>query len=70
MCDALKILMKPELDESRQNGIEEGMEKGMEKGMDLILEIKNGSTDEELLQHGYTLEAIKNAKETIKLILA
>ena len=30
MCEALRILMKPELDES------------MEKGMDLILEIKNG----------------------------
>lgn len=62
MCEALRILMKPELDESRQNGIEEGM--------DLILQIKNGSTDEELIQHGYTLEAIKNAKEKIKLILA
>ena len=31
MCEALRILMKPELDES--------MEKGIEKGMDLILEI-------------------------------
>ena len=61
MCDALRILMKPELDEN--------MEKGMEKGMDLILEIKNGSTDEELIQHGYTLEAIKNAKETLELLL-
>ena len=49
--------MKPELDES------------MEKGMDLILEIKNGSTDEELIQHGYTLEAIKNAIETLELLL-
>ena len=57
MCEALRILMKPELDES------------MEKGMDLILEIKNGSTDEELVQLGYTPEAIKNAKEKIKLIL-
>ena len=62
MCEALRILMKPELDES--------MEKGMEKGMDLILEIKNGSTDDELMQRGYTSEAIKNAKEKIKLILA
>lgn len=62
MCEALRILMKPELDES--------MEKGMEKGMDLILEIKNGSTDDELVQLGYTPEAIKNAKEKIKLILA
>ena len=61
MCEALRILMKPELDES--------MEKGMEKGMDLILEIKNGSTDEELIQHGYTLEAIENARKTMKLIL-
>ena len=58
MCEALRILMKPELDES------------MEKGMDLILEIKNGSTDEELIQHGYTLEAIDNARKTMKLILA
>ena len=58
MCEALRILMKPELDES------------MEKGMDLILEIKNGSTDEELMQRGYTSEAIKHAKEKIKLILA
>ena len=57
MCDALRILMKPELDEN------------MEKGMDLILEIKNGSTDEELIQNGYTLEAIKNAKETLELLL-
>ena len=58
MCEALRILMKPELDES------------MEKGMDLILEIKNGSTDDELVQLGYTPESIKNAKEKIKLILA
>ena len=58
MCEALRILMKPELDES------------MEKGMDLILEIKNGSTDDELMQRGYTSEAIKHAKEKIKLILA
>ena len=56
--------------DARREGKAEGMEKGMEKGMDLILEIKNGSTDEELLQHGYTIEAIQSAKETIKLILA
>ena len=36
--------------------------------MDLILGIKNGSTDEELMQHGYTLEAIENARKTIELI--
>ena len=48
----------------------EGKAEGLEKGLDLILEIKNGSTDEELIQHGYTLEAIKSAKETIKLNLA
>ena len=37
--------------------------------MDLILEIRNGSTDEELIQNGYTLEAIKNAKKTLELLL-
>lgn len=57
MCEALRVLMKAEPDES------------MGKGMDLILEIKNGSTDEELIQHGYTLEAIENARKTMKLIL-
>lgn len=57
MCEALRILMKDELDES------------MEKGMDLILQLKNGATDEELIKNGYTFEAIENAKETLKLIL-
>ena len=57
MCEALRILMKDELDES------------MEKGMDLILQLKNGATDEELIKNGYTVEAIENAKETLKLIL-
>ena len=61
MCKALRILMKDELDES--------MEKGMEKGNDLILQLKNGATDEDLIKNGYTFEAIENAKETLKLIL-
>ena len=61
MCEALRILMKDELDES--------MEKGMEKGNDLILQLKNGATDEDLIKNGYTFEAIENAKETLKLIL-
>ena len=57
MCEALRILMKDELDES------------MEKGMDLILQLKKGATDEDLIKNGYTFEAIENAKETLKLIL-
>ena len=65
MCEALKYLMRDELEESMEHGIE----KGIEKGNDLILQLKNGATNEELLQNGYTLEAIKNAKETLKLIL-
>lgn len=73
MCEALKYLMKDELEDSMEQGIEKGMQKGMEQGMekgnDLILQLKNGATDEYLLQNGYTLEAIKNAKETLKLIL-
>ena len=69
MCEALKYLMKDELEDSMEQGIEKGIEKGMEKGNDLILQLKNGATDEYLLQNGYTLEAIKNAKETLKLIL-
>ena len=62
MCEALKILMKDELDES--------MEKGIQKGNDLILQLKAGASDEELLHNGYSAEAIQAAKETLKLILA
>ena len=66
MCEALKILMKDELDES----MEKGIEKGIEKGNDLILQLKAGASDEELLHNGYSTEAIQAAKETLKLILA
>ena len=66
MCEALKILMKDELDES----MEKGIEKGIEKGNDLILQLKAGASDEELLRSGYSQEAIQAAKETLKLILA
>ena len=62
MCEALKILMKDELNES--------MEKGIQKGNDLILQLKAGASDEELLHNGYSAEAIQAAKETLKLILA
>ena len=62
MCEALKILMKDELNES--------MEKGIQKGNDLILQLKAGASDEELLHNGYSQEAIQAAKETLKLILA
>ena len=62
MCEALRILMKPELDES--------MEKGMEAERNILIKLKEGSTDEELIKLGYTSEAIESAKETLKLILA
>ena len=62
MCEALRILMKPELDES--------MEKGMEAERKILIKLKEGSTDEELMKLGYTSEAIEIAKETLKLILA
>ena len=62
MCEALKILMKDELNES--------MEKGIEKGNDLILQLKAGASDDELLNNGYSAESIQAAKETLKLILA
>ena len=62
MCEALKILMKDELNES--------MEKGIERGNDLILQLKAGASDDELLNNGYSAEAIQTAKETLKLILA
>ena len=66
MCEALKILMKDELNES----MEKGIEKGIEKGNDLILQLKAGASDDELLNNGYSAEAIQTAKETLKLILA
>ena len=62
MCEALKILMKDELNES--------MEKGIERGNDLILQLKAGAADDELLNNRYSAEAIQAAKETLKLILA
>ena len=62
MCEALKILMKDELNES--------MEKGIERGNDLILQLKAGASDGELLNTGYSAESIQAAKETLKLILA
>ena len=62
MCEALRILMKPELDGS--------MEKGMEAERKILIKLKEGSTDEELIKLGYTSEAIEIAKETLKLILA
>ena len=70
MCEALKILMKDELNESMEKGIERGIEKGIEKGNDLILQLKAGASDDELLNNGYSAEAIQAAKETLKLILA
>ena len=66
MCEALKILMKDELNES----MEKGIEKGIEKGNDLILQLKAGASDDELLNNGYSAESIQAAKETLKLILA
>ena len=66
MCEALRILMKPELDES----MEKGMEKGMEVERKILIKLKEGSTDAELIKLGYTSEAIESAKETLKLILA
>ena len=54
--------MKPELDES--------MEKGMEAERKILIKLKEGSTDEELIKLGYMSEAIEIAKETLKLILA
>ena len=62
MCEALKILMKDELNES--------MEKGIERGNDLILLLKARASDGELLNNGYSAESIQTAKETLKLILA
>ena len=66
MCEALRILMKPELDES----MEKGREKGREVERKILIKLKEGSTDEELIKLGYTSEAIESAKETLKLILA
>ena len=49
---------------------EQGIEKGIEKGNDLILQLKAGASDDELLNNGYSAESIQAAKETLKLILA
>ena len=34
MCDALKELMKDELDAARQSGLQEGQERGLERGLE------------------------------------
>ena len=34
MCDALKELMKDELDAARQSGLQEGQERGLECGLE------------------------------------
>ena len=49
---------------------EEGIKKGMEVERKILIKLKEGSTDEELIKLGYTSEAIESAKETLKLILA
>ena len=40
------------------------------KATDLILQLKAGASDGELLNNGYSAESIQAAKETLKLILA
>ena len=42
----------------------------MEAERKILIKLKEGSTDEELIKLGYTSEAIEIAKETLKLILA
>ena len=57
-------------EEGRKEGREEGIKKGMEVERKILIKLKEGSTDEELIKLGYTSEAIESAKETLKLILA
>ena len=70
----LNDIIDDEREQAREEGRKEGIEKGIKKGIEvertILIKLKEGSTDEELIKLGYTSEAIESAKETLKLILA
>lgn len=69
MCEALREIMKDEIEEAAQGGMEKGMEKGLEKGMEKGMETAQRNIALEMLRQEMADEKILQITKLSKEIL-
>ena len=67
MCEALRTLMKPEIDSARSEGKVEGKLEGRTEGATelatAVKKMKNGISAKKLLDEGFDSEIVKTAQD-------
>ena len=70
MCEALRTLMKPELDAATANAKNQGRTEATTELATAIKRLKAGSSAETLIDEGFDADIVKSAKEVLDDIIA